>query len=66
MPENIPRRYATIAHGADYTGFAEKTIRRRITDGSLTGYRFGKRSIRIDLNQLDELMRPIPTVGSAA
>lgn len=66
MPENIPRRYATIAHAADYTGFAEKTIRRRITDGSLTGYRFGKRSIRIDLNQLDELMRPIPTVGSAA
>jgi hypothetical protein len=29
--------------------------------GELTGYRLG-RDIRIDLNELDELLTPIPTV----
>ncbi|OYO07882.1 DNA-binding protein [Enemella evansiae] len=48
---------------AAHAGVSVDTIRRRIADGSLTGYRFGKRMIRVDLNELDALLRPIPTVG---
>jgi len=44
---------------------SQKTIRRRIAEGSLTGYRMGPRILRVDLNELDALMRPIPTAGDA-
>jgi len=46
---------------ADYVPCSTKTIRRRIADGSLTGYRFG-RKILVDLDEVDELLRPITTV----
>ena len=48
---------------AAHAGVSVDTIRRRIADGSLTGYRFGKRMIRVDLNELDALMKPIPGAG---
>ena len=38
-----------------------------ISRGDLTGYRLpGSRLIRIDLNELDDRLRPIPTVDGAA
>jgi excisionase family DNA binding protein len=40
-----------------------KTVRRWITSGDLAGYRAGKRLIRVDLNELDALLRPFPTAG---
>lgn len=39
---------------------------RRISDGSLAGYRMGPRLIRVDLNEMDALLTPIPTVGNGA
>lgn len=57
------RRLASIQTGAAYADVSTKTIRRRISDGTLTGYRMGPRLIRVDLNELDDLLRPIPTVG---
>ncbi len=60
------RRTATIAVAAEYVPCSPKMIRRRIADGSLTGYRMGPRLIRVDLNELDALMRPIPTAGDGA
>lgn len=60
------RRLAPLNVAADYVPCSKKTIRRRIADGSLTGYRFGSRAIRIDLNELDLLLRPIPTAGGDA
>ncbi len=61
---NLPtRRLASISIAATYFGVCERTIRRRISDGSLTGYRMGKRLIRVDINELDELLRPIPTAA---
>jgi excisionase family DNA binding protein len=57
------RRYASLADAAIYLGVNERTIRRQIADGRLTGYRLGDRLIRVDLNELDESLRPIPTVG---
>lgn len=61
-----PRRHlASINQAAEYAAVSTKTIRRRIADGTLTGYRFG-RVIRIDLDELDDAIRPIPTVVGAA
>lgn len=67
MPTHLKRRrWLTLAEAAAYTGFSTKTLRRRISDGSLTGYRAGPREIRVDVDELDALFRPIPTVGGAA
>ena len=61
MPTATRRRLASIPSAADYAACSTKTIRRRIADGSLTGYRFGARVIRVDLDDLDDLLRPIPS-----
>jgi hypothetical protein len=37
-----------------------------ISSGDLTGYRVGKRMLRIDLTELDSILRPIPSAGDAA
>ena len=66
MSEPLARRLASINAAADYLHCSTDTIRRRIADGSLTGFRVGKRLIRVDLNEVDALMRPIPTGGDAA
>ena len=58
-----PRRLASIGQASEYAACSTKTIRRRIADGSLTGYRMGNRLIRVDLNELDDLLTPIPTAG---
>ncbi len=57
------RRLVTPGDAADYAQCSLKTIRRRIADGSLTAFRFGPRLIRVDLNELDKLLRPIPAGG---
>lgn len=62
-PSKTIRRLESIPHAADYLGVSTKTIRRRIADGSLTGYRAGPRLIRVDLNEVDRLLKPIPSAG---
>lgn len=52
---------ASIAEAADHAAVSTKTIRRRISDGTLTGYRFGPRVLRVDLDELDALLRPVPS-----
>ena len=58
--------YASIRVAAQYREVSEKTLRRYISEGRLTGYRFGPRMIRVDLNELDALFRPIPTANGGA
>lgn len=60
------RHLVSIGQAAEYLGVGSRTIRRRIADGSLTGYRIGSRVIRVDLNELDAMLRPIPTTGGGA
>ena len=62
MPHISPRhRYASLADAAAYVDVDERTIRRWIAAGLLTGYRLGQKTIRVDLNEVDEaLCRPIP------
>lgn len=60
------RRLVSIGQAAEYAGVSTKTIRRRIADGTLTGYRLGSRIIRVDLDAVDGLLRPIPAAGGDA
>ena len=60
------RRVAKIAVAARLTGLSTRTIRRRISDGTLTGYRLGSRAILVDLDELDGALTPIPTVGTVS
>lgn len=57
------RRLVPIPAGAEYIGVCERTIRRYIAAGRLTGYRVGPKLIRVDLNELDALLAPIPAAG---
>lgn len=67
MSRSLERRtLVSPTEGAEYLGVTTRTIRRRIADGSLTAYRMGPRLIRVDLNELDNLLRPIPTAGCGA
>lgn len=51
----------TIAEAADRLSCSAKTVRRYIADGRLTGYRVGPRMLRVDLAEVDQLLRAIPT-----
>lgn len=65
-PAKVPaRRLASIAAAADYAACSGKTIRRRIADGTIPAYRFGKRSLRVDLADIDGALSPIPTVANS-
>ena len=58
------RHFVSIEQASNYTGLSVKTLRRRISDGTLTGYRAGPKLVRVDLNEVDAMLTPIP-VGVA-
>lgn len=58
------RRLASVAQAADYAAVSHWTIRRRINDGTLTGYRMGARIIRVDLDEVDAWMQVVPAAGA--
>lgn len=64
--EKPTRRLEPIPAAAAYLGVSAKTIRRYIAAGRVTGYRTGPRLIRVDLNELDAMLSPIPTVARAS
>lgn len=59
----LRRRFVTIDEASGYTGLAPRTLRDYITQGRLTGYRVGPRALRFDLDELEQLFRPIPAGG---
>lgn len=67
-PKPVGRRYESPESAADRVGVSTKTIRRRIADGSLHGYRVGNgRQIRVRVDEVDEkLLRPIPATERSA
>lgn len=67
MPKITPtiRRLMTIADAAERLGVSTKTIRKRIATGELPAYRIGPRAIRVDQDDVDRLLRRIPTTGVA-
>lgn len=57
---NTLQRYETLKQAAERTGFTERTLRRRIEDGSLIAYRAG-RAIRLRPEDVDALFTPTNT-----
>jgi excisionase family DNA binding protein len=58
------QRLVSINDAATYCGVHPRTIRRRISDGTITGVTVGKKLVRVDLNEIDaRLLQPIPTAG---
>jgi len=68
MATRQARQLVTLAAAANHAAVSVKTLRRYIATGRLVGYRMGPRLIRVDLNELDRLLRPIPAAvgGDAA
>ncbi len=64
MANSCKPKLGSIKKGAEVAQVSARTIRRRIADGSITGYRFGPRILRVDLNEIEALLKPIPTAGS--
>jgi excisionase family DNA binding protein len=57
----VARRLAPLPDAAKYIGVTDRTLRRWIADGTLTGYRLGAKTLRVDLNEVDDkLCQPIP------
>ena len=47
------KRLTTVPQAAKLMGVNPRTIRRRIDDGTITGYRFGPRLIRVDMAEIE-------------
>ena len=55
------KRLARIAQAAALYGCSDKSIRRRIADGTITGYKFGPRMLLVDLDEIENTFSTIPT-----
>lgn len=55
MTDVVSTQWPTIRQAAEQYSISEKTIRRRITDGTLKARRIGPRLIRIDPASLTQL-----------
>lgn len=56
MSESI---WGTVSEAAVYMGVSTKTIRRRITDGTVEAKKFGPRLIRVNMSSLEKSGRPL-------
>jgi excisionase family DNA binding protein len=55
--------YLSIEEAAEVMSLSTKTIRRRISDGSIPAYRCGRRNIRIRLDKLEAAFRKLAATG---
>jgi len=56
----MPRKYVLIAEVADHLSITERTVRRYMAEGTFTGYRLGRRLIRLRLNEVEGALRKTP------
>lgn len=64
MTTKVHREFESLSSAAQRTGLSIRTLRRRIANGDLPAYRSGPRVIRVDPDDVDHLMVPIPTARS--
>ncbi len=60
-PRDLPV-YVSIDEAAQIMSLSTRTIRRRISDGTIPAYHCGQRAIRIPLAELQAALRRIPTM----
>jgi len=59
--EVSPSNYVSLEEAAEYLGVNPRTIRRRVADGVIPGFRIaGSRQIRVRRSDLDAALTPIP------
>jgi excisionase family DNA binding protein len=62
--EILSRKQAIdLVRAAEYLGVSVQSIRRRIAEGALPAFRIGPRSVRVYIDDLEKLKKP---VGGAA
>jgi excisionase family DNA binding protein len=59
MNQNDLPRYITLKEAAQVLSLDEKTIRRYIASGDLHGYRIGARALRVTLDEVLTLAKPV-------
>ena len=58
-----PGAFISLTAAADMLGISVHTLRRRIAAGELPAFRTGRRIIRVRVNDLEKLMRRVPSAG---
>ena len=53
--------YVSLDEAAEMMSLSTRTIRRRISDGTIPAYQCGRRPIRIRLDELEAALRRIPS-----
>jgi excisionase family DNA binding protein len=53
--------YVSLEEAAEMMSLSTRTIRRRISDGTIPAYHCGRRAIRIRLDELESALRRIPS-----
>jgi excisionase family DNA binding protein len=64
MNQKHRREFESLAEAAERTGLSTKTIRRRIASGVLAAYRSGPRVLRVDPDDVDQMMERLPTMSA--
>jgi excisionase family DNA binding protein len=59
-----PHQLITVEDVATRWKVHPRTVRRRIASGDLTAYRVGPHLIRLDSDEVDAMLRPIPAAGA--
>ena len=60
----LARRLRGLTAAAEYLDVTPRTVRQYIADGKLVGYRLAGGHVRVDMNEVESLVEPIPTVGT--
>ena len=58
--ESPKRRLMGIAEAAEYAKVHPSTLRRRIADGQLPAHWVGPKLLKVDLDDVEALIRPVP------
>lgn len=53
--------YVSLEEAAEMMSMSTRTIRRRISDGTIPAYQCGRRSVRLRLDELEAALRRIPS-----
>ncbi|MDP9026435.1 MAG: helix-turn-helix domain-containing protein [Actinomycetota bacterium] len=64
--QTAPTNWGTVREAATLFKVSDKTIRRMISRGDIRAERIGPRLIRVDLNSLESIGRPLQWSGGDA